>query len=82
MLLHPTDRVFQPAAMSAHILLSILHDWKRLFRCLQVRFNLLQVHLIHANLRLSDRVLFIGSHVEFSFAAGIHGNLGEMNPLC
>lgn len=38
--------------------------------------------VIHANLRLSDRVLFIGSHVEFSFAAGVHGNLGKINPLC
>lgn len=38
--------------------------------------------VIHANLRLSDRVLFIGSHVDFSFAAGVHGNLGKINPLC
>lgn len=41
MLLHPTDRVFQPAAMSAHILLSFLHDWECVFWCLQVRTNLL-----------------------------------------
>lgn len=31
--------------------------------------------VIHTNLHLSDRILFIGSQVEFSFAAGIHGNL-------
>lgn len=33
----PTDRAPQSAAVSADILLPVLHDRQRVFRCLQVR---------------------------------------------